>query len=84
MSILSTLSSVTNELTLLLQDFSMECAICYAYRFNDEVPDQMCDNPHCIQMFHTSCLVEVCSLQLSHSLALSEKLDFFIIMKRTV
>ena len=51
---------VTECVSLHLQDFSTECGICYAYRFNDEVPDQTCDDSHCVQTFHSSCLVEVC------------------------
>jgi len=56
---------VINEVSFLLQDFSTDCGICYAYRFNDEVPDQTCDDLRCVQTFHTLCLVEVCP-QLSH------------------
>jgi len=53
---------VINKVTLLLQDFSTDCGICYAYRFDDEVSDQSCDDLRCVQTFHTSCLVEVCAL----------------------
>ena len=53
------LSLTEQHHTCILQDFSTECGICYAYRFNDEVPDQTCDDSHCVQTFHSSCLVEV-------------------------
>ncbi|XP_077342178.1 E3 ubiquitin-protein ligase FANCL [Lithobates pipiens] len=39
-------------------DFSMECGICYAYRLDSAIPDQVCDDPHCGQPFHQACLYE--------------------------
>ena len=42
-----------------LQDFSMECGICYAYRLNDLIPDKACDDSRCGQPFHSLCLYEV-------------------------
>lgn len=40
------------------EDFSIDCGICYTYRLNDEIPDQVCDDPRCDQPFHQSCLYE--------------------------
>ncbi|XP_032804362.1 E3 ubiquitin-protein ligase FANCL isoform X1 [Petromyzon marinus] len=39
-------------------DFSMECGICYAYRLEGAIPDQVCDEPRCGQPFHQACLYE--------------------------
>jgi len=39
--------------------FTVECAICYAYELNGEPPSKACDNPKCAQPFHTVCLGEV-------------------------
>ncbi|XP_053568009.1 E3 ubiquitin-protein ligase FANCL [Bombina bombina] len=39
-------------------DFSMECGICYAYRLDSAIPDQVCDDPRCGQPFHQACLYE--------------------------
>ncbi|KAM9316991.1 E3 ubiquitin-protein ligase FANCL [Gastrophryne carolinensis] len=39
-------------------DFSMDCGICYAYRLESSIPDQVCDDPHCGQPFHQACLYE--------------------------
>ncbi|XP_029449595.1 E3 ubiquitin-protein ligase FANCL isoform X2 [Rhinatrema bivittatum] len=39
-------------------DFSMDCGICYAYRLDTTVPDQVCDDPRCGQPFHQVCLYE--------------------------
>ncbi|KAJ6667071.1 hypothetical protein lerEdw1_019075 [Lerista edwardsae] len=39
-------------------DFSMDCGICYAYRLEGAIPDQVCDDPHCGQPFHQACLFE--------------------------
>ncbi|KAK7104787.1 E3 ubiquitin-protein ligase FANCL-like [Littorina saxatilis] len=40
------------------EDFSLECGICYSYRLGDEIPDKVCDDTHCGQPFHHSCLYE--------------------------
>lgn len=40
------------------EDFSLECGICYTYRLGDEIPEKACDDAHCGQMFHQSCLYE--------------------------
>ncbi|XP_076463856.1 E3 ubiquitin-protein ligase FANCL-like [Babylonia areolata] len=40
------------------EDFSLECGICYSYRLGDEIPDKTCDDAHCAQPFHQSCLYE--------------------------
>lgn len=39
-------------------DFSMDCGICYAYRLEGAIPDQVCDDPRCGQPFHQACLFE--------------------------
>ncbi|KAG8123048.1 hypothetical protein E2320_018412, partial [Naja naja] len=39
-------------------DFSMDCGICYAYRLDGTIPDQVCDDSHCGQSFHQVCLYE--------------------------
>ncbi|XP_046884661.1 E3 ubiquitin-protein ligase FANCL isoform X1 [Hypomesus transpacificus] len=38
--------------------FSMECGICYSYRLESAIPDQMCNDPRCGQPFHQACLYE--------------------------
>ena len=43
----------------LLQDFSIECGICYAYRLEDHIADQVCDDVRCGQNYHQVCLYEV-------------------------
>ena len=37
----------------------MECGICYSYRLESAIPDQMCNDPRCGQPFHQACLYEV-------------------------
>jgi len=44
--------------TASLEDFSMDCCICYAYKLNDEVPEVTCSDTRCGQMFHSACLIE--------------------------
>ncbi|XP_074062701.1 E3 ubiquitin-protein ligase FANCL isoform X1 [Macrotis lagotis] len=39
-------------------DFTMDCGICYAYRLEGAIPDQVCDNSQCGQPFHQTCLYE--------------------------
>ncbi|XP_052354520.1 E3 ubiquitin-protein ligase FANCL isoform X4 [Oncorhynchus keta] len=38
--------------------FSAECGICYAYRLESAIPDQVCNDPRCGQPFHQACLYE--------------------------
>ncbi|XP_056903099.1 E3 ubiquitin-protein ligase FANCL isoform X2 [Takifugu flavidus] len=38
--------------------FSTECGICYSYRLEDSIPDQVCNDPRCGQPFHQACLYE--------------------------
>ncbi|XP_048864116.1 E3 ubiquitin-protein ligase FANCL [Brienomyrus brachyistius] len=38
--------------------FSMECGICYSYRLESAIPDQVCNDPRCGQPFHQECLYE--------------------------
>nr|XP_004669003.1 E3 ubiquitin-protein ligase FANCL isoform X1 [Jaculus jaculus] len=44
--------------TLEKLDFTMDCGICYAYQLDGAIPDQVCDNPQCGQLFHQICLYE--------------------------
>uniref|UniRef100_A0A8D2L3X0 FA complementation group L n=1 Tax=Varanus komodoensis TaxID=61221 RepID=A0A8D2L3X0_VARKO len=39
-------------------DFSMDCGICYAYRLDGAIPNQVCDDARCGQPFHEACLYE--------------------------
>uniref|UniRef100_A0A8C4QKQ0 FA complementation group L n=1 Tax=Eptatretus burgeri TaxID=7764 RepID=A0A8C4QKQ0_EPTBU len=39
-------------------DFSLECGICYMYRLDSSLPDQVCDDPRCGQPYHQACLYE--------------------------
>uniref|UniRef100_A0A7N8Y3F2 E3 ubiquitin-protein ligase FANCL n=1 Tax=Mastacembelus armatus TaxID=205130 RepID=A0A7N8Y3F2_9TELE len=39
-------------------DFSVECGICYSYRLEAAIPDQVCNDPRCGQPFHQACLYE--------------------------
>uniref|UniRef100_UPI003590102B E3 ubiquitin-protein ligase FANCL-like isoform X1 n=1 Tax=Myxine glutinosa TaxID=7769 RepID=UPI003590102B len=39
-------------------DFSLECGICYMYRLDSSLPDQVCDDPRCGQPYHQTCLYE--------------------------
>ncbi|XP_054885845.1 E3 ubiquitin-protein ligase FANCL [Poeciliopsis prolifica] len=38
--------------------FNVECGICYSYRLEDTIPDQVCNDPRCGQPFHQACLYE--------------------------
>lgn len=40
------------------EEFSVECGICYAYRMEAEIPDEVCNDTRCGQAFHKTCLVE--------------------------
>lgn len=44
---------------LYFKDFTKDCGICYAYRLDGTIPDQVCDDPRCGQPFHQACLYEV-------------------------
>uniref|UniRef100_A0A8D0HJF6 E3 ubiquitin-protein ligase FANCL n=1 Tax=Sphenodon punctatus TaxID=8508 RepID=A0A8D0HJF6_SPHPU len=39
-------------------DLTMDCGICYAYRLDGAIPDQVCDDSRCGQPFHQACLYE--------------------------
>ncbi|OWK56532.1 E3 ubiquitin-protein ligase FANCL [Lonchura striata] len=39
-------------------DIAKDCGICYAYRLDSSIPDQVCDDPRCGQPFHQACLYE--------------------------
>ncbi|XP_056291106.1 E3 ubiquitin-protein ligase FANCL isoform X1 [Pseudoliparis swirei] len=47
-------SPVTHEKS----SFSIECGICYSYRLEAAIPDQVCNDPRCGQPFHQACLYE--------------------------
>ncbi|XP_030603744.1 E3 ubiquitin-protein ligase FANCL isoform X1 [Archocentrus centrarchus] len=38
--------------------FNVECGICYSYRLEAAIPDQVCNDPRCGQPFHQTCLYE--------------------------
>ncbi|KAM3838130.1 E3 ubiquitin-protein ligase FANCL [Diretmus argenteus] len=38
--------------------FSTECGICYSYRLEASIPDQICNDPRCGQPFHQACLYQ--------------------------
>ncbi|XP_013131230.1 E3 ubiquitin-protein ligase FANCL isoform X2 [Oreochromis niloticus] len=38
--------------------FNLECGICYSYRLEAAIPDQVCNDPRCGQPFHQTCLYE--------------------------
>jgi len=40
----------------------VECGICYAYRMEEEIPDEVCNDSRCQQAYHKSCLIEVMDL----------------------
>ncbi|KAK3591555.1 hypothetical protein CHS0354_041597 [Potamilus streckersoni] len=40
------------------EDFSVECGICYAYRLEMEIPNEVCNDARCGQSYHQSCLYE--------------------------
>lgn len=40
------------------EEWSLECAICYAYRLEEATPDRVCENEKCGRSFHSSCLYE--------------------------
>uniref|UniRef100_A0A672N6D7 FA complementation group L n=1 Tax=Sinocyclocheilus grahami TaxID=75366 RepID=A0A672N6D7_SINGR len=44
------LSPTTHEKS----SFSVECGICYSYRLESAIPDQVCNDPRCGQPFHPS------------------------------
>jgi hypothetical protein len=40
-------------------DINVGCGICYSFRFEGQVPDQLCSHAKCQQPFHRACLYEV-------------------------
>ncbi|ORY06328.1 hypothetical protein K493DRAFT_310656 [Basidiobolus meristosporus CBS 931.73] len=39
-------------------ELNVECGICYSYRLDESIPDQLCTNDKCGQPFHNRCLYE--------------------------
>ncbi|KAG0301419.1 hypothetical protein BGZ98_008368 [Dissophora globulifera] len=46
-------------------DINIECGICYSFRFDGQVPDQLCSHSKCQQPFHRVCLYELRSNEVS-------------------
>ncbi|GJJ78050.1 E3 ubiquitin-protein ligase FANCL [Entomortierella parvispora] len=40
------------------EDMNIECGICYSFRYDGQVPDQLCSHAKCQQPFHKVCLYE--------------------------
>lgn len=40
------------------EEFSMECGICYSYKLETELPNEVCNDSRCSQAFHHTCLYE--------------------------
>ncbi|XP_063427895.1 E3 ubiquitin-protein ligase FANCL-like [Mytilus trossulus] len=40
------------------EEFSMECGICYSYKLETELPNEVCNDSRCEQAYHHSCLYE--------------------------
>lgn len=40
------------------EEFSMECGICYCYKLDTELPNEVCNDVRCRQAFHHACLYE--------------------------
>ena len=41
-----------------VEDCSVECGVCYSYMLDDTPPTQACNNQHCGQVYHLSCIVD--------------------------
>ncbi|KAG0053592.1 hypothetical protein BGZ83_000802 [Gryganskiella cystojenkinii] len=39
-------------------EMNIECGICYSFRFDGQIPDQLCSHAKCQQPFHKVCLYE--------------------------
>lgn len=53
------ISALIRFIMFLLQEFSMECGICYCYKLDTELPNEVCNDVRCRQAFHHTCLYEV-------------------------
>jgi len=40
------------------EEMNNECGICYQYRFQNSIPDKVCDNVKCGKSYHRFCLFE--------------------------
>ena len=47
-----------NSKTSTKEEFQLECGICYSYRLETAVPENICDNSKCNKVFHSVCLTE--------------------------
>ncbi|KAG0227739.1 hypothetical protein BGX31_006860 [Mortierella sp. GBA43] len=52
-----------SPVTVTKDEMNIECGICYSFRFDGRIPDQLCSHSKCQQPFHRVCLYEVESLQ---------------------
>lgn len=41
-----------------VEEFNIECAICYAFKLDNVIPDRICDNSNCGRAYHNACLYE--------------------------
>ncbi|KAF9913739.1 hypothetical protein BX616_009682 [Lobosporangium transversale] len=40
------------------EEINIECGICYSFRYEGQIPDQLCSNIKCQQPFHRACLYD--------------------------
>jgi E3 ubiquitin-protein ligase FANCL len=48
-----------SPVTVTKDEMNIECGICYSFRFDGHIPDQLCSHSKCQQPFHRVCLYEV-------------------------
>lgn len=66
----------------------IECGICYAFRYEGQVPDQICGHAKCQRPYHRLCLYEVTSLCFEYrfgtgsgSCIMKDRADIFFLYK---
>ncbi|KAF9362995.1 hypothetical protein BGX34_005094 [Mortierella sp. NVP85] len=47
-----------SPVTVTKDEMNIECGICYSFRFDGHIPDQLCSHSKCQQPFHRVCLYE--------------------------
>ncbi|KAI8351053.1 E3 ubiquitin-protein ligase FANCL-like protein [Mortierella sp. GBAus27b] len=47
-----------SPVTVTKDEMNIECGICYSFRFDGRIPDQLCSHSKCQQPFHRVCLYE--------------------------